>query len=339
MGRTILVTGGAGFIGTHTVVELLQSGYKPIVYDNLCNSSPVALERVRRITGLDFPFVHADIRDRAALAAVFKAHPVDSVIHFAGLKAVGESTEIPLTYYDNNLVGSLHLLEVMKEAGCRNLIFSSSATVYGDPERLPITEDMPLSATNAYGRSKIMIEDICRDLVRAEPGWHVALLRYFNPVGAHPSGLIGENPRGVPNNLMPYLVQVAIGLRPELHIYGRDYPTLDGSGIRDYIHVVDLARGHLAALKALADIHGAEAFNLGTGRGHSVVEMLRAMEHTLGAPIPHRFVDRRPGDIASCYAAPLLAEARLGWKAELDLEAMCRDAWRWCQMNPQGFTS
>lgn len=337
MGQTILVTGGAGFIGSHTVVELLQAGHHPVVLDNLCNASPVALDRVRAITGADFPFVQADVRDRAVLDEVFQSHPIESVIHFAGLKAVGESTRIPLTYYDNNIVGTIQLLEAMRAADCRKLIFSSSATVYGDPERVPITEDMPLSATNAYGRSKLMIEDICRDLASAEDGWHIALLRYFNPVGAHPSGQIGENPRGIPNNLMPYLVQVASGRHPELRIFGSDYPTPDGTGVRDFIHVVDLARGHLAALGSLPHIHGAEAINLGTGKGYSVLDVVRAMEQAIGASIPHRFTARRAGDIACCYASPGLAESRLGWKAEMGLEAMCQDAWRWCQLNPDGF--
>jgi len=339
MGRTILVTGGAGFIGSHTVVELLQAGHQPIVFDNLCNASPMALQRVREITGHDLTFLHGDLRDRSALDAVFRSHMVDAVIHFAGLKAVGESTQIPLTYYDNNVTGTLHLLAAMRDADCRNLIFSSSATVYGNPERLPLTEDMPLSATNAYGRSKIMIEDICRDLAQAEPDWHIALLRYFNPVGAHPSGRIGENPKGIPNNLMPYLVQVAAGLRPDLQVYGHDYPTPDGTGVRDFIHVVDLAQGHLAALEALPSIRGAEAFNLGTGRGHSVLELVRAMEQASGRTIPHRFVARRPGDIACCYAAPDLAASRLGWKARLGLPEMCQDAWTWCQAHPEGFPS
>ena len=339
MGQTILVTGGAGFIGTHTVVELLESGHRPIVFDNLCNASPVALQRVRKITGMDFLFVQADMRDRSALDEVFSTSPIDAVIHFAGLKAVGESIQIPLAYYDNNIIGTIHLLESMKQAGCRNLIFSSSATVYGDPERVPVTEEMPLSATNAYGRSKLIIEEICRDLARSETGWHIALLRYFNPVGAHPTGKIGEDPRGTPNNLMPYILQVAAGRLPELQIFGTDYATPDGTGVRDFIHVVDLARGHIAALNALDTIHGAEAFNLGTGRGYSVLEMLRAMESSVGATIPHRFTSRRPGDIACCYAAPDLAGQRLGWKAELGLEAMCRDAWRWCQDNPKGFVS
>jgi UDP-glucose 4-epimerase len=334
MGQTILVTGGAGFIGTHTVVELVEMGHRPVVFDNFCNSSPVALQRVREITGTDLAFVQADLRDRLALDKVFETYPIDAVIHFAGLKAVGESTQIPLTYYNNNLVGTIHLLESMKEAGCRNLIFSSSATVYGNPNRVPVTEDMPLSATNAYGRSKLIIEEICRDLANAEEGWHIALLRYFNPVGAHPSGKIGEDPRGIPNNLMPYLVEVACGSLPELQVFGNDYPTVDGTGVRDYIHVVDLAKGHLAALNSLGTIHGAEAFNLGTGQGYSVLEMIQAMEHVVGAPIPHRFVSRRPGDIACCYAAPNLAERRLGWKAQLGLESMCQDALKWRRMNP-----
>ena len=337
MGQTILVTGGAGFIGTHTVVELLKKGHQPIVFDNLSNASVIALQRVREITGMDFPFVQADIRDRAALDAVFKAYPIDAVIHFAGLKAVGESTQIPLTYYDNNLVGTIHLLEAMKAANCKNLIFSSSATVYGNPARVPITEDMPLSATNAYGRSKLIIEEICRDLTQAEAGWHIALLRYFNPVGAHPSGKIGEDPQGIPNNLMPFLVQVAVGRLKELQIFGNDYLTPDGTGVRDFIHVVDLALGHLAALDALSSIHGAEAINLGTGKGYSVLEMLRAMEEAVGAPIAHKFAPRRPGDIACCYAEPDLAKQRLGWNAERGLEAMCQDSWAWCQANPKGY--
>lgn len=337
MGKSILVTGGAGFIGSHTVVELIAQGHHPLVYDNLCNASLVALDRVRDITGQEVPFIEGDIRDRSVLDDLFRSRRIDAVIHFAGLKAVGESIQVPLAYYDNNLTGTIHLLEAMRQAGCRNLIFSSSATVYGDPERTPVTEDMPLSATNPYGRSKLIIEDICRDLARSEEGWHIALLRYFNPVGAHPSGRIGEDPGGVPNNLMPYLLQVAAGRLPELRIFGADYPTPDGTGVRDFIHVVDLARGHIAALEALETIRGAEAFNLGTGRGHSVLEVLHAMERSVGAPIPHRFAPRRPGDIACCYAAPALAERRLGWKAELGLKTMCADAWRWAQGNPKGF--
>lgn len=339
MGKSILVTGGAGFIGSHTVVELLAQGHRPVVLDNLCNASPIALNRVREITGKEVPFVQADIRDRVALDGLFRAYAFEAVIHFAGLKAVGESIQVPLAYYDNNLSGTIHLLEAMRQAGCRNLIFSSSATVYGDPARVPVTEDMPLSATNPYGRSKLIIEDICRDLAKSEEGWHIALLRYFNPVGAHPSGRIGEDPGGIPNNLMPYLVQVATGRLPELRIFGADYPTPDGTGVRDFIHVMDLACGHVAALEALPGIPGAEAFNLGSGQGHSVLEVLRAMEHAVGAPIPHQFTSRRPGDIACCYAAPGLAERRLGWKASLALEAMCADAWRWAQANPNGYDS
>lgn len=337
MGKSILVTGGAGFIGSHTVVELLARGHRPVVYDNLCNASPVALDRMREIAGKEIPFVKGDIRDRAALDGLFRTHAIEAVIHFAGLKAVGESIQIPLAYYDSNLAGTIHLLEAMRQANCRNLIFSSSATVYGDPERVPVTEGMPLSATNPYGRSKLIIEDICRDLARSEAGWRIALLRYFNPVGAHPSGRIGEDPGGLPNNLMPYLLQVAAGRLPELRIFGADYPTPDGTGVRDFIHVVDLARGHIAALEALDTVQGAEAFNLGTGQGHSVLEVLRAMERSVGAPIPHRFAPRRPGDIACCYAEPSLAERRFGWKAELGLETMCADAWRWAQDNPGGF--
>jgi UDP-glucose 4-epimerase len=337
MEQTILVTGGAGFIGSHTIVELLKSGHRPIVYDNLCNASPISLQRVREITGRNFFFVQADVRDRLALDEVFNTYSVDAVIHFAGLKSVGESIQTPLAYYDNNVIGTIRLLESMKEAGCRNLIFSSSATVYGNPERVPVTEEMPLSASSAYGRSKLIIEEMCRDLARSEEGWHIALLRYFNPVGAHPTGKIGEDPRGIPNNLMPFMTQVAIGHLPELLIFGTDYATPDGTGVRDFVHVVDLARGHVAALNALESIHGVEAFNLGTGHGYSVLEILRAMEQVVGAPIPHRFTSRRPGDIGSCYAAPDRAGQRLGWKAELGLESMCKDAWRWCQDNPEGF--
>ena len=337
MAETILITGGSGFIGSHTVVELLEAGYRPVVIDNLCNASPIALERVSEITGKNVPFIQADLRDRAALDAIFSEYPIATVIHFAGLKAVGESIRIPLAYYNNNLVGTIHLLEAMQAVGCRNLIFSSSATVYGNPASLPITEDMPLSATNAYGRSKLIIEDICRDLAKTESGWHIALLRYFNPVGAHSSGRIGEDPRGIPNNLMPYLLQVAIGRLPELQVYGNDYPTLDGTGIRDYIHVVDLAQGHLAALAFLSSIQGAEAINLGTGHGYSVLNLLHAMERVTGQDIPYRITSRRSGDIACCYADSSQAEKRFGWKAKLGLEAMCQDAWKWCQGNPRGY--
>lgn len=340
----ILVTGGAGYIGSHTCVELLQAGYEVVVFDNLSNASPVALERVAQITGKAPTFIQADIRDKTALTRTFAQQPMDAVIHFAGLKAVGESVAQPLAYYDNNVVGTLRLLEAMGEAGVKTLVFSSSATVYGDPREVPIREDFPLSATNPYGRSKLIIEDILRDLYRADPRWNLALLRYFNPVGAHESGLIGENPNGTPNNLMPYVSQVAIGLRPEVSVFGNDYPTPDGTGVRDYIHVVDLAKGHLAALGALKPLRSEAAgqlltVNLGTGQGYSVLDMIHAFEEASGRPIPYRITPRRPGDIATCYADPSLAKRLLGWQAELGLARMCQDAWRWQQKNPQGFAA
>ena len=337
MKKTVLITGGAGFIGTHTAVELLEAGYRVIAVDNLCNSSPVALERVQAITGKTLGFERLDVRDRPGLERVFSTHRIDAVIHFAGLKAVGESVELPLTYYQNNLAGTLTLLEAMRAAGCRELVFSSSATVYGNPEEVPIREYFPLSATNPYGRSKLMIEDVCRDLAKAEPAWRIALLRYFNPVGAHPSGLLGEDPKGIPNNLMPYILQVAVGRRPQLEIFGSDYPTPDGTGVRDYIHVVDLARGHVAALGAMSGLTGAVPINLGTGRGVSVLEMVRAMGRAAQRVIPHRIAERRPGDIACCYADPSRAHARLRWKAERDLDEMCADAWNWQTRNPEGY--
>ena len=333
MPRTILVTGGAGFIGSHTVVELLQAGHRVVIVDNLCNSSPEVLARIQAITGQRPEFEQVDLRDQPALQKVFDRQPIEAVIHFAGLKAVGESTELPLEYYDNNVTGTLNLLACMRTAGCRDLIFSSSATVYGNAPSLPYVEEHPLAPTNPYGRTKVIIEDICRDLAAAEP-WHIALLRYFNPVGAHPSGLMGENPRGLPNNLMPYLLQVAIGRLPELQIFGADYPTPDGTGVRDYIHVMDLAEGHLAALPGL---QGAVAINLGTGRGQSVLDMIKAMEAVIGRPLPHRVVARRPGDIASYYASADLAAARLGWRARRSLGEMCVDAWRWQSDNPEGY--
>ena len=336
MPRTILVTGGAGFIGSHTVVELLQAGHRVVIVDNLCNSSPEVLARIQAITGQRPEFEQVDLRDKPALQKVFDRQPIEAVIHFAGLKAVGESTELPLEYYDNNVTGTLNLLACMRTAGCRDLIFSSSATVYGNAPSLPYVEEHPLAPTNPYGRTKVIIEDICRDLAAAEP-WHIALLRYFNPVGAHPSGLMGENPRGLPNNLMPYLLQVAIGRLPELQIFGADYPTPDGTGVRDYIHVMDLAEGHLAALAALPGLQGAVAINLGTGRGQSVLDMIKAMEAVIGRPLPHRVVARRPGDIASYYASADLAAARLGWRARRSLGEMCVDAWRWQSDNPEGY--
>ena len=325
----ILVTGGLGYIGSHTCVELLAEGHDIVVLDNLSNAQPAVQQRVERIAGRRFPLVQADIRDRAALRAVFREHAIGAVIHFAGLKAVGESVSKPLEYYDNNVVGSLVLFETMAEFKVRTLVFSSSATVYGDPASVPITEDFPLSATNPYGRSKLMIEEMLRDLCHSDPQWRVALLRYFNPVGAHESGLIGETPNGVPNNLLPYVAQVAAGEREVLSVHGDDYPTPDGTGVRDYIHVTDLALGHVRTLARLAQAPGLLTYNLGTGRGYSVLEMVRAFAAASGRPVPYRIGPRRPGDVAQCYADPTRAERELGWKAERAIDQMCRDAWRY----------
>ena len=334
----ILVTGGAGYIGSHTCVELLAAGHEVIVVDNLANSSAEALERVRRISGRDLEFHRLDLRDGAALREVFARQRVDAVIHFAGLKAVGESVQKPLYYYDNNVSGTLRLLECMREAGVTRLVFSSSATVYGDPVSVPIREDFALSASNPYGRSKLFIEEILRDEQRANPDWDIVLLRYFNPVGAHASGLIGEDPAGIPNNLMPYVSQVAVGKLDCLNVWGNDYPTPDGTGVRDYIHVVDLALGHLAALQQAAG-PGVRAYNLGTGRGYSVLEMIAAFERASGRKVAYRFAPRRPGDVASCYADPSLARHELGWAAERDVDAMCRDTWYWQSRNPRGYAA
>jgi UDP-glucose 4-epimerase len=331
------LTGGAGYIGSHAAVECLAAGHEVVVFDNLSNSSVVALDRVAQIAGRQVAFVEGDIRDRAALREVFGKHAIDAVVHFAGLKAVGESVEKPLLYYDNNIAGSIVLFETMAGAGVRSVVFSSSATVYGDPASVPITEDFPLSATNPYGRSKLFIEDMLRDVARAEHSWSIALLRYFNPAGAHESGLIGEDPRGIPNNLMPYIAQVAGGRRPHLNIFGGDYPTPDGTGVRDYIHVVDLARGHVAALNRLQVLNGAHVWNLGAGRGVSVLEMVRAFEAASGKAVPYRIVERRPGDVAQCWADPSRAARDLGWRAVYDLQRMCTDAWRWQAQNPEGY--
>jgi len=333
----IVVTGGAGFIGSHTVVELLQSNYEVVVVDNLSNSSSVALERVKEITGRSAIFEKIDIRDKVELTRVIAAHQPEAVIHFAGLKAVGESVEKPLSYYQNNLAGTATLCEVMSECGVKNLVFSSSATVYGNPVELPIREDFPLGATNPYGRTKLMIEEMLRDLHASDPAWRIAILRYFNPVGAHPSGRIGEDPQGIPNNLFPFITQVAIGQRKKLSVFGDDYPTLDGTGVRDYIHVVDLAVGHLKALERLNKGAGLVTCNLGTGQGYSVLEMIRSFELASGRQIPFEIVSRRPGDIPSCYADPTLAQAELGWTAKRSLEEMCADGWRWQEGNPRGY--
>lgn len=333
----VLVTGGAGYIGSHTCVELLNAGHDVVVVDNLSNSCRESLRRVAQITGREVRLEVADIRDRAALQRIFAAQPVDAVVHFAGLKAVGESVQQPLRYYQNNVEGTLTLLDVMSEHGVFNLVFSSSATVYGDPHTVPIREDFPLSATNPYGRSKLMIEEILRDLGVASEQWHIALLRYFNPVGAHASGLIGEDPNGIPNNLMPYVTQVAVGKLAQLSVFGDDYPTPDGTGVRDYIHVVDLAVGHLRALDKLATQKGVVAYNLGTGNGYSVLQMIAALEKASGRTVSYKIVGRRPGDVASCYADPTFASNELGWQAERGVEEMARDAWNWQSKNPQGY--
>ena len=333
----ILVTGGAGYIGSHTCVELLQAGYEVIAIDNLSNSSEESLRRVQEISGKQLNFHKIDLLDALALQALFEVHQISAVVHFAGLKAVGESVAIPLRYYQNNVSGSLVLLEAMQRAQVRKIVFSSSATVYGEPQSVPIREDFPLSATNPYGRSKLMIEDILRDLYASDDHWDIALLRYFNPVGAHPSGQIGEDPRGIPNNLVPYIAQVAVGKLPELRVFGGDYPTPDGTGIRDYIHVVDLAVGHIQALKILDQNPGLVTYNLGTGTGYSVLEVLRSFEAASGKTIPYQIVERRPGDVAASYADPSLAESALKWKAQRDIDQMCADVWRWQSLNPQGF--
>ena len=325
----ILVTGGIGYIGSHTTVELMLAGFEVLIVDNLCNSKATVLERIESIVGRRPTFVEADVRDNDSMRALFADHHFDAVIHFAGLKSVGESVTQPLRYYDNNVHGSLVLFEAMAEAGVRTLVFSSSATVYGDPQTVPIREDFPLSATNPYGRSKLIIEEILGDIARADVSWRIALLRYFNPVGAHESGLIGEDPHGIPNNLMPYIAQVAVGNLAELSVFGSDYPTHDGTGVRDYIHVVDLALGHIAALKALKASEGMLTINLGTGQGYSVLDVVQAFEAASGRKVPYRIVGRRPGDIAACYADPTLAKTLLGWQAQYSIGEMCRDAWRW----------
>lgn len=335
----VFVTGGAGYIGSHTCVELLNAGFDVTVFDNLCNSHAEALTRVERITGKKISFIGGDVRDRTELVVALRASRASAVIHFAGLKAVGESVEKPLIYYDNNVVGMLRLLEAMSECGLKILVFSSSATVYGNPKQLPITEDHPLSTTNPYGRTKLMIEDILRDVHRSDPSWRFSLLRYFNPVGAHCSGLIGEDPQGSPNNLLPFVAQVAVGRQEFLSVWGDDYPTPDGTGVRDYIHVVDLALGHI---KALEHLQGQQAdclaVNLGTGFGYSVLDVVREFEKASGKPVPYQIKPRRPGDIASCCADPKLALELLGWQAERGLDVMCADAWRWQCGNPDGYS-
>ena len=333
----ILVTGGAGYIGSHTCLALLQAGYEILVLDNFCNSKAESLRRVTAITGKTVPLMRGDVRDRELLREVFRTYPIAGVIHFAGLKAVGESVEQPLVYYDNNVSGSVVLAEVMAEFHIQMLVFSSSATVYGDPASLPIREDFPLGATNPYGSSKLMVEQIYTDLAKADGGWRIALLRYFNPVGAHVSGTMGEDPCGIPNNLMPYISQVAVGRREQLTVFGNDYPTVDGTGVRDYIHVMDLAEGHVKALAWLQDQAGAHVFNLGTGHGYSVLEMVTAFELASGCSVTYRIAPRRVGDIAEVYADPAKADRELGWKAERNIEDMCRDTWNWQKQNPLGY--
>ena len=343
----ILVTGGAGFIGSHTCVELLSAGFDVTVFDNFCNSHPEALKRVERITGMRPRLIRGDCRDRAAVVEALHESRAEAVIHFAGLKAVGESVKQPLTYYDNNVVGTLRLLEAMIECKVKTLVFSSSATVYGDPLKLPLTEDHPLSSTNPYGRSKLMIEEMLRDLKASDSSWRIGILRYFNPVGAHASALIGEDPRGIPDNLMPFVSQVAVGRREILNVWGDDYPTSDGTGVRDYIHVVDLALGHIKALTALSSSESFQGtgegrcltVNLGTGTGYSVLDMVGAFEQASGRKVPFQIAPRRSGDIAACYADPRLANKLLGWRSKRGLEEMCVDAWRWQVGNPEGYGS
>jgi UDP-glucose 4-epimerase len=334
---TVLVTGGAGYIGSHASAALIEAGYDVVVLDNLCNSSRVALERLQEICSKSPIFVQGDVRDRDCLDQIFRAHTITAVLHFAGLKAVGESVEMPLEYYDNNVAGSLILLAAMQHAGVTNMVFSSSATVYGDPASVPIREDFTLSPTNPYGRSKLMVEDILADWQAANPEWSVCRLRYFNPVGAHPSGLIGEDPQGFPNNLMPFVAQVAVGAREKLFVFGDDYATPDGTGVRDYIHVMDLVEGHVVALDYICRHPGLHTINLGTGNGVSVLDMVKAFEHASGKTVPYEIVKRRPGDIAACWADPGLAQAVLQWKASRSLAQMCEDAWRWQQGNPRGY--
>ena len=334
--ETILVTGGSGFIGSHTVVELLNKGYGVIVMDNLCNSSLESLKRVEKITGKKVKFYETDIRDRAGTEKIFQEHKIDAVIHFAGLKAVGESCQIPLKYYENNIGGTVILLEVMEKYNVKKIIFSSSATVYGTPERLPLDEECHLSTTNPYGSTKLMLESIMQDVYKADDSWNVILLRYFNPVGAHESGLIGEDPKGIPNNLMPYVAQVASGKLSCIQVYGDDYDTPDGTGVRDYIHVVDLALGHIAAIEHCRDT-GVHIYNLGTGQGYSVLDMIHAFEKACGKKLPYKICPRRPGDIAACYACPDKAAKDLNWKAQYGIEEMCASQWKWQSMNPNGY--
>ena len=334
---SILVTGGAGYIGSHACIELLQSGFEVVVADNLCNSKEESLKRVQEITGKSLKFYKVDLLDKEKLEKIFNNESIDAVMHFAGLKAVGESVSLPYKYYHNNISGTLNLCDTMQKHGVTDLVFSSSATVYGDPHKVPITEDFPLTATNPYGRTKLMIEEILRDLYTADKKWNIAILRYFNPVGAHPSGKIGEDPNGIPNNLVPYITQVAIGKLKELKVYGNDYNTPDGTGVRDYIHVIDLVKGHIKALEKLQTKPGIVTYNLGTGKGYSVLDMVKAFSKVVEKEIPYQVVDRRPGDVAMCYADPKKAENEMGWVAEKGLDKMCEDSWKWQKNNPKGY--
>lgn len=334
---TVLVTGGAGYIGSHAAIELLNCGYDIVMLDNFSNSKKEVINRIKEISGKDFTFYEVDLLDYDRINEIFKQHPIESVMHFAGLKAVGESVNIPLTYYHNNITGTLILLRVMKKHNVKKLVFSSSATVYGNPKQVPISETAPLSATNPYGRTKLMIEEILRDLYISDNTWRIAILRYFNPIGAHKSGRIGENPNGVPNNIMPFISQVAVGKREKLYVFGNDYNTHDGTGIRDYIHVVDLVKGHIKALEYIKHHTGVEAFNLGTGKGYSVLDLVKKFSEVSKVRIPYEFTSRRPGDVAICYANPEKAEKILNWKAQYNLHEMCEDTWRWQSQNPNGF--
>ncbi|OIN23823.1 UDP-glucose 4-epimerase GalE [Vibrio barjaei] len=333
----VLVTGGAGYIGSHTCVQLINAGMAPVIFDNLYNAKAAVLDRIEKVSGTRPTFVQGDVRDKSALLEVLQTHNINSVIHFAGLKAVGESVEKPLEYYDNNVNGTLVLVDAMREAGVKHLVFSSSATVYGDPASVPITESFPTSATNPYGRSKLMVEECLTDFQKANPDWTITLLRYFNPVGSHPTGEMGEDPQGIPNNLMPFVSQVAVGRRDFLSVFGNDYPTPDGTGVRDYIHVMDLADGHIAALKTLNNQKGLHVYNLGTGNGSSVLDMVKAFELASGKQVPYKIVERRPGDIAECWADPSKANKDLGWVATRSLQDMTTDGWKWQSQNPEGY--
>lgn len=335
----VLVTGGMGYIGSHTCIQMINAGMTPVILDNLYNSKSTVLDRIEKVAGVRPEFVKGDIRDKSLMVELLTKHKIDAVIHFAGLKAVGESVQKPLEYYDNNVSGTLVLVAAMREAGVKSIVFSSSATVYGDPASVPITEDFPTSATNPYGRSKLMVEECLSDFQKANPDWSITLLRYFNPVGSHPSGELGEDPQGMPNNLMPFVSQVAVGRREFLSVFGSDYPTKDGTGVRDYIHVMDLADGHISALQKVGHKAGLHVYNLGTGTGYSVLEMVKAFEQASNKQVPYKLVERRPGDIAECWADPAKAERELGWKASRTLDEMTQDTWRWQSNNPQGYPS